>query len=109
MQHDLKKWADQRCNDFPKVGIAFQRHTVGRSGTGGGGEPATSGRSGADDADLIASSARLAAYEQVQPAIRAAKNCTAWPRFSILKPGDRVCLEGDNQKQADALAAISTG
>ena len=24
---------------------------------------------------------------------------------ALLKPGDRVCLEGDNQKQADLLAA----
>jgi malonate decarboxylase alpha subunit len=24
---------------------------------------------------------------------------------SVLRPGDRVCLEGDNQKQADVLAA----
>ena len=25
---------------------------------------------------------------------------------AILQPGDRVCLEGDNQKQADLLSAI---
>jgi malonate decarboxylase alpha subunit len=32
---------------------------------------------------------------------------TALPAFleAVLRPGDRVCLEGDNQKQADLLAA----
>ena len=29
------------------------------------------------------------------------------PNFpeAVIRPGDRVCLEGDNQKQADVLAA----
>jgi malonate decarboxylase alpha subunit len=33
------------------------------------------------------------------------------PRFldAVLKPGDRVCLEGDNQKQADLLARALAG
>ena len=28
---------------------------------------------------------------------------------AVIRPGDRVCLEGDNQKQADFLAARAGG
>ena len=28
---------------------------------------------------------------------------------AVIRPGDRVCLEGDNQKQADHLAAALVG
>jgi malonate decarboxylase alpha subunit len=28
---------------------------------------------------------------------------------AIIRPGDRVCLEGDNQKQADFLAEVLAG
>ena len=28
---------------------------------------------------------------------------------AVIRPGDRVCLEGDNQKQADFLAEVLAG
>jgi malonate decarboxylase alpha subunit len=58
-------------------------------------------RRGADRAPRLARAAALtAARGKVCPADRATQLLEA-----IIEPGDRVALEGDNQKQADFLAS----
>jgi malonate decarboxylase alpha subunit len=53
-------------------------------------------------AERIAAGQHLAAGKMVQP-----KDLTAFLE-RVIRPGDRVCLEGDNQKQADLLARALT-
>src|SRR6267142_6443134 len=57
-------------------------------------------RRGADRASRLAGAAALGTRGKVCPADRATRLLEA-----IIEPGDRVTIEGDNQKQADFLAA----
>src|ERR1700744_5716908 len=49
--------------------------------------------------ERLAAGGKFAAGKMVAP------NDTPALLESIIRPGDRICLEGDNQKQADLLAA----
>jgi len=55
--------------------------------------------SGQSRADRLAAASRFASGKLVKP------DDVTWLLQALLRPGDRVCLEGDNQKQADFLAA----
>jgi malonate decarboxylase alpha subunit len=48
---------------------------------------------------------RIAAGSKVAAGKMVASNDTTALLEAVIRPGDRICLEGDNQKQADFLAA----
>ncbi len=69
----------------------------------------TSGRAGAWDRRRRGRDARIAAARSLADGKLVAPDMANGLLEAVIRPGDHVCLEGDNQKQADLLARAAVG